>query len=124
MSQPNTTSQKPKPPSTAEKNLSRWMYLPRRMPSMSETATFTLAVSDLRSFSTMSALARVSVLVFRDAVFLAMGAARGDREVVGKGWRGEPGRLGRVVPTAHAHGVRGMRLRHEGAGLALREDPA
>src|SRR6185295_15489400 len=124
MSQPNTTSQKPKPDSTAEKNLSRWMYLPRRIPSMSETATFTLPISDLRIFSTTSALPRVSALVFRDAVFLTIGAARGDREIVGKGWRGEPGRLGRIVPAAHAHGVRGMGLRHEGFGLALREDPA
>src|SRR5579862_6413129 len=31
------------------------MYLPRRMPSMSDTATFTLAMSDLRSASTMAA---------------------------------------------------------------------
>src|SRR6185437_10300725 len=48
MSQPNTTSQKPKPDSTAEKNLSRCMYLPRRMPSTSQTATLTLVVSEAR----------------------------------------------------------------------------
>src|SRR5687767_9393341 len=53
MSQPRTTSQNPKPPSTAEKNLSRWMYFPRRMPSMSETATFTLPTWDLRIASTI-----------------------------------------------------------------------
>src|SRR5690349_13255088 len=41
MSQPSTTSQKPKPPSRAERNLSTWMYLPRRMPSMSWTPTLT-----------------------------------------------------------------------------------
>src|SRR4030095_11114091 len=49
MPQPNTTSQNPKPPSTAETNLSLWMYLPRRMPSMSETATLTRCPGDLRT---------------------------------------------------------------------------
>src|SRR6185436_15886284 len=58
MSQPKTTSQKPKPPSTAEKNLSRCRYLPRSTPSMSETATFTLPTPDLRMTSTMSPASR------------------------------------------------------------------
>src|SRR6266568_1570351 len=51
MSQPNTTSQKPKPPSTAEKNLSLWRYLPRSTPSMSDTATLTLLPAALRTAS-------------------------------------------------------------------------
>src|SRR6185312_6515100 len=55
MSQPNTTSQKPKPPSTAEKNLSRCMYLPRRIPSMSATATFTFVAPDSRISSSTEA---------------------------------------------------------------------
>src|SRR5688572_26249664 len=54
MSQPKTTSQKPKPPSTAEKNLSRCRYLPRRIPSMSETATLILPTFDLRIASTIA----------------------------------------------------------------------
>ena len=37
-SQPKTTLQKPKPLSAAERNLSTWMYLPRRIPSTSATA--------------------------------------------------------------------------------------
>src|SRR5689334_22235077 len=69
MSQPNTTSQKPKPPSTAEKNLSRWMYLPRRMPSMSETATFTLPSGDLRIASRMPAVSFFALAVFLRAAF-------------------------------------------------------
>src|SRR6185436_16534270 len=40
-SQPKTTSQKPKPPSAAEKNLSLCRYFPRSTPSMSDTATLT-----------------------------------------------------------------------------------
>src|SRR5437870_8696374 len=55
MSQPKTTSQKPNPPSTAEKNLSLWMYLPRSTPSMSETATFTLPAGELRTDSRTAA---------------------------------------------------------------------
>src|SRR5436305_754374 len=51
MSQPNTTSQKPKPPSTAEKNLSRCRYLPRSTPSMSAAATLTLPTGALRTAS-------------------------------------------------------------------------
>src|SRR5215472_4764531 len=51
MSQPNTTSQKPKPPSAAEKNLSLWRYLPRSTPSMSETATLTRLPGELRTAS-------------------------------------------------------------------------
>src|SRR6266581_3952533 len=51
MSQPNTTSQKPKPPSTAEKNLSLWRYLPRSTPSMSDTATLTRLPAALRTAS-------------------------------------------------------------------------
>src|SRR5215813_452275 len=51
MSQPNTTSQKPKPPSAAEKNLSLWMYFPRSTPSMSDTATLTRVPSLLRTVS-------------------------------------------------------------------------
>ena len=47
MSQPNTTSQKPNPPSTADANLSLCRYLPRRTPSMSVTATFTLPEAEL-----------------------------------------------------------------------------
>ncbi len=42
-SQPSTTSQKPRPFSRAEKNLSRSMYLPRRMPSLSKTADLDVA---------------------------------------------------------------------------------
>jgi hypothetical protein len=64
MSQPNTTSQKPKPLSTAEKNLSRWMYLPRSTPSMSETATFTLPMVDLRIASTMVEASFISFFAF------------------------------------------------------------
>src|SRR5215471_7445079 len=51
MSQPNTTSQKPKPPSAAEKNLSLWRYLPRSTPSISETATLTRLPAELRTAS-------------------------------------------------------------------------
>src|SRR5689334_542327 len=49
MSQPNTTSQKPNPPSRALSNLSRCRYLPRSTPSMSDTATLTLARGDART---------------------------------------------------------------------------
>src|SRR5664280_1147858 len=53
MSQPKTTSQKPKPPpgggSAAPRNLSRWRYLPRSTPSMSLTATLTLSLPLLRT---------------------------------------------------------------------------
>src|SRR5258706_6090713 len=51
MSQPKTTSQKPKPPSAAEKNLSLWRYLPRSTPSMSDTATLTRLPGALRTAS-------------------------------------------------------------------------
>src|ERR1700758_3635419 len=51
MSQPNTTSQKPNPPSAAEKNLSLWMYLPRSTPSMSDTATLTRVPAAARTAS-------------------------------------------------------------------------
>src|SRR4029078_12299429 len=51
MSQPNTTSQNPKPPSAAEKNLSLCRYLPRNTPSMSDTATFTRLPAALRPSS-------------------------------------------------------------------------
>src|SRR5215813_1178021 len=44
MSQPNTTSQKPKPPLTAEKNFSAETYLPRQMPSTSTAPTFALVI--------------------------------------------------------------------------------
>ena len=47
MSQPNTTLQKPKPPSTAEANFSLWRYLPRNMPSTSVMATLTLPEAEL-----------------------------------------------------------------------------
>src|SRR5512140_2484773 len=47
MSQPNTTSQNPNPPSTADMNLSLCRYLPRMTPSMSVTATFTLPDAEL-----------------------------------------------------------------------------
>src|SRR5580698_9363762 len=40
-SQPSTTSQKPMPFSRAERNLARSMNLPRRIPSLSNTATLT-----------------------------------------------------------------------------------
>src|SRR6516165_1466048 len=44
MSQPNTTSQKPKPPLAAERNFSAEMYLPRQMPSTSTAPTFALVM--------------------------------------------------------------------------------
>ena len=51
MSQPNTTSQKPKPPSGAARRrrgtCRMCRYLPRRMPSMSLHATLTLPAADL-----------------------------------------------------------------------------
>src|SRR5678815_2979462 len=123
MSQPNTTSQKPKPDSTAEKNLSRWMYLPRRMPSMSETATFTLPTCDRRSDSTTS-LARASLRTFFIATFLGMGTPLGDREVMGQGRRRLAGDLGAVVPAAHAHRIGRERPGHEGFDLRFRKDSA
>src|SRR6188768_2351527 len=53
MSQPKTTSQKPKPPpgegSAAPRNLSMCRYLPRSTPSMSLTATLTLLLPLLRT---------------------------------------------------------------------------
>src|SRR5215470_5500167 len=42
MSQPKTTSQKPSPPSAAERNFSSETYLPRHTPSMSTPPTFAL----------------------------------------------------------------------------------
>src|SRR3954452_15993106 len=51
MSQPSTTSQKPKPPLAAPSNLSMCRYLPRSTPSMSLTATLTLVAPLLRSRS-------------------------------------------------------------------------
>src|SRR5688572_14332294 len=50
-SQPNTTLQKPKPDSLAETNLSRCRYLPRKTPSISVIATFTLLAPALRTRS-------------------------------------------------------------------------
>src|SRR5258706_6853492 len=46
MSQPNTTLQNPKPLSSADRNLSLWIYFPRNTPSMSVTATLTRAAGD------------------------------------------------------------------------------
>src|SRR5688572_3590118 len=87
MSQPKTTSQKPKPPSTAEKNLSRWMYLPRRMPSMSETATFTLpTVLDLRIASTADS---PLVGIFDFAITPPAGGSRREERGGGVGEAGE-----------------------------------
>src|SRR5439155_13577787 len=54
MSQPKTTSQKPKPLSAAEKNLSLCRYLPRSTPSMSDTATLTRLPDDSRTASSTS----------------------------------------------------------------------
>src|SRR6476659_1214161 len=51
MSQPRTTSQNPKPLSTAEYNLSLCRYLPRSTPSMSDTATLTRCPGDSRMAS-------------------------------------------------------------------------
>src|SRR5205809_4259434 len=124
MSHPNTTLQKPKPPSTAEKNLSRWMYLPRRIPSMSETATFTFPMVEFRSASTMPPASRASLRVRFMAGFLGMGAPGGDGEEMGKGRRGLSGGLGGIIPAPHSYGVGGERLRHEGIGLASREGAA
>src|SRR5450432_1632079 len=73
MSQPNTTSQKPKPPSTAEKNLSLCRYLPRRTPSMSATATLTRWPGSLRTAS--------STLLA--AMFCGMSSLSGWRAVYG-----------------------------------------
>ena len=57
-SQPSTTSQKPKPPSSDEMNLSREMYLPRMMPSMSKTPTFTCCTPRLSTNSRASVALR------------------------------------------------------------------
>src|SRR5436189_4831383 len=70
MSQPKTTSQKPNPPSTAEKNLSRWMYLPRRMPSMSQTPTFTFSTGEPRTESRISSWRPAVDLVFFASSFI------------------------------------------------------
>src|SRR5450756_1514508 len=71
MSQPSTTSQKPKPPlgsgSTTPRNLVACRYLPRNTPSMSLTATLTHCAPDLRMAATAgcslgTGLARVLML--------------------------------------------------------------
>src|SRR5581483_4172209 len=59
MSQPSTTSQKPKPPAggaaAAERNLSLLRYFPRSTPSMSATATFTFCAGERRTCSRIRA---------------------------------------------------------------------
>src|SRR5674476_680693 len=71
MSQPSTTSQKPKPPlgsgSTTPRNLVVCRYLPRNTPSMSLTATLIRCAPDLRMAATAgcslgTGLARVLIL--------------------------------------------------------------
>src|SRR6202165_5566719 len=108
MSQPNTTSQKPKPLSTAEKNLSRWMYLPRSTPSMSDTATFTLPMVDLRIASTMVEASFISGFGFfmsllSVSALIRNRAAGSDLEVVIERGRELARDLGGVVPAANAN---------------------
>src|SRR5215831_2919883 len=68
MSQPNTTSQNPKPPSSAPSNLSRCRYLPRRTPSMSDTATFTFASGEARTAASTGS----SAVAFRAVFFFEL----------------------------------------------------
>src|SRR5438874_4449103 len=130
MSQPKTTSQKPKPPSTAEKNLSLWMYLPRSTPSMSETATFTLGLAELRIASRTDAwsVTCFSALVIPvgslRARILGERAALRDLQIMRQGACGGARDLGDVVPPAHAQRAVAVRLRQELARLSLGEDPA
>ena len=65
MSQPSTTLQKPKPDSTADRNLSLCRYLPRSTPSMSLTATLMRLASLRRISSTM----RLALVFFLAAMF-------------------------------------------------------
>ena len=61
-SQPSTTSQKPKPDSSAEINLSRCRYLPRNTPSMSVTPTLKALKSPERTRSISASVDRFSRL--------------------------------------------------------------
>src|SRR5688572_9956172 len=128
MSQPNTTLQKPKPPSTAARNLSLWMYLPRRIPSMSETPTLTLPRGEARIWSRTSWCLSGAGFFFRTSAFIRYScldsAARGDFQEVRKrrcrGFRNLRG----IVPAPHANGIGCVGLRHEGLPLMPREDAA
>src|SRR5512134_400606 len=94
MSQPNTTSQKPNPPSTADSNLSLCRYLPRKTPSMSVTATLTLPLAEACTF--FSAL-RAPSLAGPDLDLLAIGLS--------SAWRASLTQLSQM--STHAAGSRG-----------------
>src|SRR5574339_582101 len=98
MSQPYTTSQNPKPPSTAEANLSLCRTLPRRMPSMSETATFTPGVGDLSTSATIALSERAAGI---GDLLGAWGA--GPRECsAAPPWENPPARTAHVMRPATA----------------------
>src|ERR1700732_4461382 len=59
-SHPSTTSQNPMPCSSAEKNLWRSMYLPRRIPSLSKTPTLTCCRPRSSTIERACALVRTS----------------------------------------------------------------
>src|SRR3989440_1170903 len=59
-SHPSTTSQNPMPWSSAEKNLWRSMYLPRRIPSLSKTPTLTCCRPRSSTIARACALVRTS----------------------------------------------------------------
>src|SRR4030095_14890165 len=105
MSQPNTTSQKPNPPSTAEKNLSLCRYLPRNTPSMSDTATLTRLPAALRTASS-TFLAGTSVgmnLFSPDFAAVPLGGARACSRRLGVGWSVDPGANRLVLRKPRGH---------------------
>src|SRR5689334_3918864 len=93
MSQPSTTSQKPKPPLAAPSNLSMCRYLPRRTPSMSLTATFTLVAPLLRSRSSAGWVLDANRIL--------------------------PAQCARLPKIVARMGVQRGRLRHDGACMIL-----
>src|ERR1700719_4570182 len=75
-SQPRTTSQTPSPLSKADRNLSRLRYLPRKMPSVSNTPTLTCSMPWSVTNALAAAISSRRALLARSAGGSCMGHPR------------------------------------------------